>query len=133
MTTFTLNGKLHNIDGPEDMPLLGAIRDLAGLKGTKFGCGAGLCGACTVHLNGEAVRSCQTSLADAANGKVTTIEFVGSTQVPTRPDHVSHSPACGKRYTKRATDYRSHVRQHLSLRNLCPHSPGNRTCGKELD
>jgi len=80
MTTFTLNGKLHNIDGPEDMPLLWAIRDLAGLKGTKFGCGAGLCGACTVHLNGEAVRSCQTSLADAANGKVTTIEFVGSSQ-----------------------------------------------------
>ena len=81
MTTFTLNGKLRNIDGPEDMPLLWVIRDLAGLKGTKFGCGAGLCGACTVHLNGEAVRSCQTNLAEVANGKVTTIESVGDTEV----------------------------------------------------
>ncbi|MEH6526804.1 MAG: (2Fe-2S)-binding protein [Sneathiella sp.] len=81
MTTFTLNDELRTIDGPEDMPLLWALRDLVELKGTKFGCGAGLCGACTVHLNGEAVRSCQTSLAEVANGKVTTIEFVGSTEV----------------------------------------------------
>lgn len=81
MTKLTLNGQHREIKAPEDMPLLWAIRDLAGLKGTKFGCGAGLCGACTVHLNGKAVRSCQTSLADAADGDVTTIEFVGSTDV----------------------------------------------------
>ena len=81
MIKLTLNGKPREIDDSDEMPLLWAIRDIAGLKGTKFGCGAGLCGACTVHLNGEAVRSCQTSLADAAGGDVTTIEFVGSTAV----------------------------------------------------
>ena len=84
MTKLTLNGARHEIEAPADMPLLWVIRDLAGLKGTKFGCGAGLCGACTVHLNGEAVRSCQTSLADAADGDVTTIEFVDSTDVGRR-------------------------------------------------
>ena len=81
MVKLSINGKTHEITGQDDMPLLWAIRDLVGLKGTKFGCGAGLCGACTVHLNGEAVRSCQTSLEDAANGTITTIEHVGATEV----------------------------------------------------
>jgi isoquinoline 1-oxidoreductase alpha subunit len=56
------------------MPLLWVIRDVLGMKGTKFGCGAGLCGACTVHLNGRAVRSCQTPVSAAANAQITTIE-----------------------------------------------------------
>jgi isoquinoline 1-oxidoreductase alpha subunit len=81
MITLTINDVHHDLEAPEDMPLLWAIRDIVGLTGTKFGCGAGLCGACTVHLNGEAVRSCQTSLADAANGSVTTIEHVGETDI----------------------------------------------------
>ena len=74
MTILTINGFRRVVDMPDDTPLLWVIREHLQMTGTKFGCGAGLCGACTVHLNGEAVRSCQTSLADAATGEVTTIE-----------------------------------------------------------
>jgi isoquinoline 1-oxidoreductase alpha subunit len=74
MTILTINGFRRVVDMPDDTPLLWVIREHLQMTGTKFGCGAGLCGACTVHLNGEAVRSCQTSLADAAAGEVTTIE-----------------------------------------------------------
>ena len=84
MATLTINDTSHQIDVPDDMPLLWVIRDIAGLKGTKFGCGAGLCGACTVHLNGEAVRSCQTSVADAADSVITTIEHIGTTETGAR-------------------------------------------------
>ncbi len=69
-----VNGEVLEVDADPDMPLLWALRDLLGMRGTKYGCGKGLCGACTVHFNGEAVRSCQLSLAQAAQGKVTTIE-----------------------------------------------------------
>ncbi len=74
MTTFNLNGRPLTIDAADDTPLLWAIRDLAGMKGTKFGCGIGMCGACTVHLNGRAVRSCITPLAAVADAAITTIE-----------------------------------------------------------
>jgi len=74
MTTFTLNDQSTTLDLPEDMPLLWALRDVAGLTGTKFGCGIGACGACTVHLEGQAVRSCITPLSAVAGKKVTTIE-----------------------------------------------------------
>src|SRR4026208_990759 len=66
-------------DAPQDMPPLWVLRDLAGLTGTKFGCGMGLCGACTVHLNGEAIRSCVTPLSAAAGKKVTTIGGLSAT------------------------------------------------------
>ena len=72
--TLTLNGKSTTVDVPGDMPLLWVVRDVLNLKGTKFGCGAGLCGACTVHLDGRAVRSCQTPVATVAGKQVTTIE-----------------------------------------------------------
>jgi isoquinoline 1-oxidoreductase subunit alpha len=72
--TINVNGKDQTVDASPDMPLLWALRDLLGLTGTKFGCGAGLCGACTVHLNGAAVRSCQTSMKTAAGKSVVTIE-----------------------------------------------------------
>ena len=74
MTLVTINGKRYDIDLPADTPLLWALRDELGLTGTKFGCGMALCGACTVHLDGQAVRSCMTPLSAVANKKVTTIE-----------------------------------------------------------
>jgi isoquinoline 1-oxidoreductase subunit alpha len=74
MPILTINGRQHSVEAPNDTPLLWVIREELQMTGTKFGCGAGLCGACTVHLNGEAVRSCQTSVADAAGKKITTIE-----------------------------------------------------------
>ena len=72
--TFTVNGKSTTVDVPADMPLLWVIRDVLDLKGTKFGCGAGLCGACTVHLDGRPVRSCQTPVSGVAGKQVTTLE-----------------------------------------------------------
>jgi isoquinoline 1-oxidoreductase alpha subunit len=71
---LTINGKEQSIDVDPQMPLLWAIRDVVGLKGTKYGCGVAQCGACTVHLNGEAVRSCVTKVSRAAGQKVVTIE-----------------------------------------------------------
>jgi len=70
----TVNEKEHLIDVAPDTPLLWVLRDSLGLTGTKYGCGMGLCGACTVHLNGEAVRSCQTPVASVGAKKITTIE-----------------------------------------------------------
>ena len=72
--TFTVNGKSTTVDVPADMPLLWVIRDVLDLKGTKFGCGAGLCGACTVHVDGRAIRSCQTPVSSVASKQVTTLE-----------------------------------------------------------
>ena len=74
MATLSINGKNVSVDAANDTPLLWVIREQLQMTGTKFGCGAGLCGACTVHVNGEAVRSCQTALSDVAGKKITTIE-----------------------------------------------------------
>jgi isoquinoline 1-oxidoreductase alpha subunit len=75
---FSVNGKAITLDVPPDMPLLWALRDVAGLTGSKFGCGLGLCGACTVHLDGHPVRSCVTPVAAIQGRKVTTIEGMSS-------------------------------------------------------
>jgi aerobic-type carbon monoxide dehydrogenase small subunit (CoxS/CutS family) len=72
--TLNVNGKATSVDVPADMPLLWVLRDVLNLKGTKFGCGIGQCGACTVHLNGRPVRACSTMVKQAANATVTTIE-----------------------------------------------------------
>ena len=74
MIECTINGETVRLDADPDMPLLWALRDLAGLTGTKFGCGIGLCGACTVHVGGRATRSCITPLKDVAGADITTIE-----------------------------------------------------------
>ena len=74
MTSFTLNGHPVRVDNPEDELLLLVLRDKLGLKGIKYGCGAAMCGACTVHVNGEAVFSCQTAVGDVEGADVTTIE-----------------------------------------------------------
>ena len=74
-----INGRTHEVDAAPDMPLLWALRDLVGLTGTKFGCGAALCGACTVHLDGEPTRACVTPLAAVAGRKITTIEGIAET------------------------------------------------------
>jgi isoquinoline 1-oxidoreductase alpha subunit len=81
MTTFTLNGAQISLDADPDMPLLWALRDHAGLTGTKFGCGLAQCGACTVHLDGIPMRSCQTFLGDVEGASVTTIEGVTGNKV----------------------------------------------------
>jgi isoquinoline 1-oxidoreductase alpha subunit len=84
MPTFSLNGQPATLDLPADMPLLWALRDVAGLTGTKFGCGIGACGACTVHLEGQAVRSCITPLSAVEGKRVVTIERVDQDPVGRR-------------------------------------------------
>lgn len=76
-TSLKINGTDHAVDLPDDVPLLWVLRDEIGLTGTKFGCGVAACGACTVHIDGEAVRSCQVALGDVW-GDVTTIEGIGT-------------------------------------------------------
>ena len=102
---FTVNGKAQSVDTDANTPLLWVVREHLKLTGTKFGCGAGLCGACTVHVDGKAVRSCQTTMSEVAGKKITTIEGLSPDQLasaaegldrragaamrllPVRPDH----------------------------------------------
>jgi len=79
MISLTINGKTQNVDAEPNTPLLWVLRDTVGLTGTKFGCGMQLCGACTVHLDGQPVRSCGTPVSAAAGKKITTIEAIGAT------------------------------------------------------
>ena len=81
MPALTINGTTTNLDVPGDMPLLWVLRDVAGLTGTKFGCGQALCGACTVHLDGQPVRSCVTPVSAAEGKKIVTIEAIGQDPV----------------------------------------------------
>jgi isoquinoline 1-oxidoreductase alpha subunit len=79
MVALTVNGERREVDVPPDMPLLWVLRDVLRMTGTKFGCGMALCGACTVHLDGQAIRSCVTPVSAIGQGKITTIEAIGST------------------------------------------------------
>ena len=82
MTSITVNGEPREVSVSEDTPLLWVLRDHLGLTGTKYGCGIAACGACTVHLDGEAVRSCQVALGDVGPAEVTTIEGLGTPEAP---------------------------------------------------
>ena len=97
MASVTINGVARTLDGPDDTVLLWALRDMAGLTGTKYGCGAGLCGACTVHVDGKAEKSCMVTVGDVAGKSVTTIEGLSAdgnhpVQAAWRELHV---PQCG--------------------------------------
>ena len=81
MPTLTINGQSHNVDVEPDTPLLWVLRDTLGMTGTKYGCGIAQCGACTVHINGVATRSCSVQLSDVAGKEITTIEGLAANGV----------------------------------------------------
>jgi aerobic-type carbon monoxide dehydrogenase small subunit (CoxS/CutS family) len=97
MISFTVNGKVHKVDVEPDTPLLWVLRETLGLTGTKYGCGIALCGACTVHVNGEVVRSCSTQVSQVAGKKVTTIEGLsGNSSHPLQKAWIAEEvPQCG--------------------------------------
>ena len=139
MVNFKVNGTDRAFDGDPDMPLLWYLRDDLRLTGTRFGCGAGLCGACTVHVDGQAVRSCQTPVRTLQNKRVITIEGlsadgtppgparVGHAQrrpvrlLPDRPDHVGRGAADAHRQSERSGHRPRHGGQHLPVRHLSAH------------
>ncbi len=84
MITLNVNGNPRKLDIPNDMPLLWTLRDVLGMTGTKFGCGVGLCGACTIQINGQPTRSCITPVSAATGKHITTIEAIGTTPVGKR-------------------------------------------------
>jgi len=96
--SVSINGKQHSVDADGDTPLLWVLRDLLDMKGTKFGCGMALCGACTVHVDGAATRSCQTALSSVGSSRITTIEAIGETTVGRQIQEawIAHDvPQCG--------------------------------------
>ena len=93
--TFTVNGAPRTVDVPGDMPLLWVLRDVLSLRGTKFGCGAGACGACTVHVNGRAMRSCAVPLKAVAGDEVRTIEGLGGGHPVQQAWLEEQVPQCG--------------------------------------
>lgn len=97
MMKLNVNGEIHSLDADPEMPILWALRDILKLKGSKFGCGKGLCGACTIHLNGQAIRSCVTPLAAAEGAVLTTIEGLSADgSHPVQRAWVEHNvPQCG--------------------------------------
>ena len=92
---FTLNEKSVQVESDPTMPLLWVLRETLGMTGTKFGCGMALCGACTVHLDGEEVRSCSTPVSAVANKKVTTIEGLSDKDAVTQAWILEEVPQCG--------------------------------------
>ncbi len=149
--SFTLNGKSQTVDVSPQMPLLWVLRDLLGMTGTKFGCGMALCGCCTVHVNGQPIRSCVTPISTVAGKSVTTIEGLSSDNShPVQRAWIEVDvPQCGYCQSgqimtaagllqedcpsHRRRHRRGHARQHLPLRDLsgdsssCP--PGGAVSG----
>ena len=145
MVSIKVNGKTFHVDTPPDTPLLWVLRDNLGLTGTKFGCGKSLCGACTVHVNGQATRSCVTPVSSVSGKEIITIEGLSkSGNHPVQQAWIAENvPQCGycqpgqimtaaallakNPRSERWGDRRGHVRQHLPMRNLSADSPG-RSC-----
>ena len=138
MITLNVNGKPRNLDIPDDMPLLWTLRDVLNMTGTKFGCGMGLCGACTIQIDGQPTRSCITPASAAAGKQITTIEAIGPTPAGKRIQRAWLAldvPQCGYCQSgqimsasallasKPKPNRRGHRRcdggQHLPLRHLC--------------
>jgi len=118
---LTINGKPHQLDIEPDTPLLWVLRDEIGLTGTKYGCGVAQCGACTVHVDGEAQRSCQVQIGDLDGAEVTTIEGVGSPEnlSVVQQAWVDHQVAqCGYCQSGQIQDQRS--LSHGTRKNHCP-------------
>ena len=149
--TIKVNGNTHSVDVDGDTPLLWVLRDVLGMTGTKFGCGMALCGACTVHVDGVATRSCITPIDSVGNSAITTIEAIGTTAagariqkawldrevvamrlLPVGPDHVGFGAAGEQPASDRFRYRRRDVRQHLPLRDLHPHSRSDQAGGSEL-
>jgi isoquinoline 1-oxidoreductase subunit alpha len=95
MAALNINGKEHSVDADSEMPLLWAIRDLAGLTGTKYGCGIGECGVCTVHVAGKAVRSCKVTAGEVAGKEITTIEGIPESHPVVKAFTQLNVPTCG--------------------------------------
>jgi isoquinoline 1-oxidoreductase alpha subunit len=97
LATLTINGTSHDVDVPDDMPLLWVIRDVVGMTGTKFGCGVAQCGACTIHLDGQPTRSCVTAVSQANGKQITTVEGLSPDgSHPVQRAWVEHAvPQCG--------------------------------------
>ena len=147
MATFTINGASRSFDGDPDMPLLWYLRDELGLTGTKFGCGGGFCGACTVHVDGKAMRSCQIPMSTIGGRKIVTIEGLSPDQSHPvqRAWMAATSPQCGycqvgqimqavgaarrEAASDRRRHRRRHGRQHLPVRHLSAHSSGHQARG----
>ena len=126
MTTFNLNGRTVSVDTPSDAPLLWVIRDELGFTGTKFGCGVGMCGACTVHVEGRATRSCITAVGAVAGAKVTTIEGLDPEG---RHPLQQHGSSCRYRSAERfGPRSRQNRDAQLSARWRIRSSPGRRLC-----
>ena len=142
--TIKVNENTHSVDVDGDTPLLWVLRDVLGLTGTKFGCGMALCGACTVHVDGVATRSCITAIDSVGRSQITTIEAIGATAAGARIQKawldrevvqcgycqsgqiMSASALLASNPTSDGFRHRRRdVRQHLSLRDLCPHSRGD--------
>ena len=115
MAKLNINGKQHDVDLPADTPLLWVLRDELGLTGTKFGCGMALCGACTVHIDGQPGRSCVTPISSLAGKKVVTIEAIGADKVGKAVQAAWIDWACRSAATARPA--RSCPRRRCSSRN----------------
>ncbi len=144
MLALHINGEFRQVDAPDDMPLLWVLRDVLGMTGTKFGCGIAQCGACTVHVDGKAVRSCLLPSASIGNradhddrgcrrdaSRRQGPEGVARSRsramrlLPVRPDHVRRGVARGDAASRRCRHRCRDGRQHLPLRHLCAHSRGD--------